>query len=92
VDPRAGERQMSNMSYCRFENTSSDVADCKFAIDEAIDEGKTLAEFKAELSSDQERHGFNRMVRHCRKFLELVDEMEGGDSEHQEMPADSRLD
>lgn len=28
---------MSNMSYCRFENTASDIRDCEEALSEMID-------------------------------------------------------
>ena len=43
---------MSNMSYCRFENTANDLADCRDHWDEVDD---------AELSSDHERKGKARL-------------------------------
>ena len=35
---------MANMSYCRFENTLSDLSDCK----EALDNGEELSSREAE--------------------------------------------
>ncbi len=38
---------MSNMSYCRFENTNSDLADCESALEDLINgEGSTLNEYE----------------------------------------------
>ncbi len=44
---------MSNMSYCRFENTLADLKDCA----DALDEGRTL--------SDSEQAAFEEMVEVC---------------------------
>lgn len=49
---------MSNMSYCRFENTSKGLEDCQEAMsDTKFDEN--------ELSSDIERDSYYRLVKLC---------------------------
>lgn len=58
---------MSNMSYCRFENTSSDLRDCVEALEELADEtafgdGRPL--------SSSERVAADWMVKLCRRYLE----------------------
>ena len=54
---------MSNMSYCRFENTLSDMQDCFDALKEG---DKKLSE--SELEAKKE------LIQLCREFLEEVDE------------------
>jgi len=53
---------MSNMSYCRFENTAGDLADCV----EAMEEACTMEEL--DLSS-YELDAMERMRSLCRRFL-----------------------
>jgi len=53
---------MSNMSYCRFENTLGDLRDCR----EAIEEGNDL--------SKQEAKFAKKMVQECKDFLKSVKE------------------
>jgi len=50
---------MSNMSYCRFQNTLGDLQDCWDALQEAVEEGST------EKLSDEERIARDRMVELC---------------------------
>lgn len=64
---------MANMSYCRFENTASDMADCLNALARGLNEGQTIAQFKEELSSDYERIGFQRLINLCQDFLEAIE-------------------
>lgn len=53
---------MANMSYCRFTNTSTDLADCISAMEEAIDiPGLDMGLCEA--------HAYQYMVLQCRKFL-----------------------
>lgn len=56
---------MGNMSYCRFENTLSDLEDCLSAIQEgdAEDEKLSLSEKRAK----------DRLIRVCK---EIIDEVE----------------
>lgn len=53
---------MSNMSYCRFENTLRDLEDCIVAMNNA----STLADL--DMSKYEER-AFNAMWNTCREFL-----------------------
>ena len=53
---------MSNMSYCRFENTLSDLGDCV----EAMENAKTIEDLDM---NEHERASFNVMWRVCREFL-----------------------
>ena len=66
---------MSNMSYCRFENTSGDLADCCYAIEEAIENETSADDFRADLSSDHERFGLKHTIEQCQKFLALCEEL-----------------
>lgn len=68
---------MSNMSYCRFcrfENTANNMADCISAINDAIDDGTSIADFKKNLSSDYERTAFERFLKMCNDFRDVHDE------------------
>lgn len=58
---------MGNMSYCRFENTSNDLADCLGAITEMSD-----GEAREKLSSEYEREGLRRLVSLCQETLALL--------------------
>lgn len=58
---------MSNMSYCRFENTSSDMADCL----EVSKHGDEDGPFDFEALSEHEREGFLRLLRNAKEFAEL---------------------
>jgi hypothetical protein len=66
---------MSNMSYCRFENTYHDVADCLSAVEEALEEGVSYTEFRKKLSSESERQAFDLMRSYCEDFIEKYDEL-----------------
>lgn len=59
---------MANMSYCRFENTKSDLADCVNALRWVIEDGDTISEREWRKAED--------MRELCEEFLELFDEME----------------
>ena len=62
-----GSSTLSNMSYCRFENTANDLADCIENWDDVPDD---------ELSSDHERRGKNRLKK---MILEIASSLEGDD-------------
>ncbi len=57
---------MSNKSYCRFENTSKDLSDCLYAIEngEHTDLGR------------HEKDGLERILSLCTEILEMKDEIE----------------
>ncbi len=70
---------MANMSYCRFENTANDLSDCLGAIEEAIENGMTMEQFKKSLS-DYELNGFHRLMSTIQAIQDSVvelDEAEG---------------
>jgi hypothetical protein len=58
---------MANMSYCRFQNTESDLRDCQRALDENGLDGL----------SDEERDAAEHIIRMCREinddYGDLVD-------------------
>lgn len=57
-----------NMSYCRFENTESDLRDCVNSIDEdGAPQSKT------------EREAMHRMYRLCQKFIEQYENFPDGE-------------
>ena len=58
---------MSNMSYCRFQNTASDLEDCKDALEEMIGDrtGKL---------SQEELHAAKRLVQTCLDIVRLLDD------------------
>lgn len=65
---------MSNMSYCRFENTSTDLADCVNAMEEAYN----IEEL--DLSS-YEKDAMDRMVKLCKRFLSQYEHLVGSEEE-----------
>lgn len=60
---------MSNMSYCRFENTANDLRDCVDAMEEA-GSMEELDLSRSELSS------FKWMRSLCQRFLEAAEHLE----------------
>lgn len=61
---------MSNMSYCRFENTCNDLQDCLYAMQEA-DSVEEMDLNKYEMAAIQ------RMRDQCQDFLDRYAEMGG---------------
>ena len=59
---------MSNMSYCRFQNTSGDLEDCKEALDELLNEGIGKL-------SQEESHAAKRLVQACLDIVFLLAEV-----------------
>ena len=62
---------MSNMSYCRFQNTERDLDDCKRAL-----ENGDFPEKESEHPQDNDSREFRamvRLIRTCREIVELVD-------------------
>lgn len=61
---------MSNMSYCRFENTSEDLQDCLYAMQEADSiESMNLNQY--------EQAAISRMRDQCQEFLDMYAAMGG---------------
>lgn len=59
---------MANMSYCRFENTNMDLADCVNALEGII--------YDQEEVSEREWHCAKRMKEWCERYLEVFDDLE----------------
>jgi hypothetical protein len=74
---------MSNMSYCQFENTLRDLAQCTNTVEQFMDANFTLSEtvagekFEKDLSSHSERDAFNSLVGQCREFLQAYADLRG---------------
>lgn len=64
---------MSNMSYCRFENTVQDMQDCINALDEGLND---LEAMMRSASSWQEAHAMKRFIELCREVAETYEEDE----------------
>ena len=58
---------MSNMSYCRFENTARDLKDCVYAIENG--------EHTEDLSS-YERNGLRELLDYCEEIFHMKEEIE----------------
>lgn len=56
---------MANMSYCRFENTLSDLKDCYNALEDARD----YPEENHKLSKDEQR-AKDSLIELCRKLVD----------------------
>ena len=63
---------MSNMSYCRFENTHRDLLDCQYALELLLDGqiGKL---------SDPELQAAKRLVRACFDIVQVITDQTGSD-------------
>jgi len=64
---------MSNMSYCRFQNTSNDLQDCIDAIEE-MNNNNGRNGYDEPLSND-EQEAFRSMIEMCRTYLEFSEEL-----------------
>jgi hypothetical protein len=67
---------MSNMSYCRFQNTSGDLRDCIDAIDDIVGDIDTYGDSENLLSPEEESAADN-MEELCRRYLALREELRG---------------
>jgi len=67
---------MSNMSYCRFQNTNGDLRDCIAAIDDIIGDIDTYGDSENLLSEEEEAAAAN-MEELCRRYLGLREELKG---------------
>jgi hypothetical protein len=75
---------MSNMSYCRYQNTVSDLDDCFRDMRERWDEGGSIdagidkqigfsEEYRSELSLE-EKHAQKELIELCKEIVELSEE------------------
>lgn len=83
---------MSNMSYCRFENTAKDLADCKDALDNFLN-GQPEERGDEVALSESELEWAKELVRNARAILEMVADTKGEFLENMdENDADAVLD
>ena len=59
---------MANMSYCRFENTVSDLADCVMALKRVVYDGEAI--------SEREWAKAKSMLTWCQTFIDTFEEAE----------------
>jgi hypothetical protein len=59
---------MPSMTYCMFENTSSEMDQILNSLDEAFEEGTSLK------LRGEEKSAYERLIHQCQRFLKL-DEM-----------------
>ena len=57
---------MGNRSYCRFENTASDLADCL----DALENGALTGDL-----SDYEKRGLEDLLNYCQEILDIKEEI-----------------
>lgn len=67
---------MANMSYCRFENTKSDLADCVSALERIAYDNESI--------SKREWHYAKQMRSWCESFIEAFDDIEEEDIEFED--------
>ena len=66
---------MPSMTYCMFQNTSSEMDQILNSLDEAFEEGRQL-----KLSAD-EKLAYEQLIHQCQRFLKLDELMTGQDEE-----------
>ena len=71
---------MANMSYCAFENTTSDLRQCLSMLYEAREEFMGLREFIESRSSREEGRSVERLVAIAEELIELVQMMDEDDA------------
>lgn len=60
---------MSNMSYCRFQNTDTDLADCEGVLGDLLGRDPDIGPL-----SHEELAAANRLVKRCRDIIAMVAE------------------
>ena len=71
---------MANMSYCAFENTSSELWQCLSILYKARGDGMGLREFIESRSSREEGRSVERLVAIAEELIELVQMMDEEDA------------
>lgn len=62
---------MPNMSYCRFRNTTIDLADCVYTLE-------NIRNGEKEPLSPEEYSASKRMYDLCQEYIQLFEELDGG--------------
>lgn len=63
---------MSNMSYCRFQNTLSDLRECESVLDEAYN-------FSDIDLSTEESHALKRLITVCQSIVDHAERLENAE-------------
>lgn len=81
---------MSNMSYCRFQNTSNDLQDCIDALDNYIED---MLEDEDELTnlSKNEKRAAEDMRQQCETYIRIFDEAEEAKEEYEKTNKNKQL-
>lgn len=67
---------MANMSYCRFENTYSDLRDCTNVLGQTLDDEISYEDMIDGMSAS-EINALFAMVKEAKRFLEYYAELNG---------------
>ena len=67
---------MPSMSYCVFENTSIDMAQCVDKIQSILEECDSMDEIKEYLDNDYEFQGLRRLIDLVSQFADEVEYIE----------------
>jgi len=83
---------MANMSYCRFENTVSDMQDCYYELHEAAANGLSFDQFMERLGTDYERRSVRQMAALLLDMATAIEQLHDnqglGDEELEELEAE----
>ena len=69
---------MANMSYCRFRNTSLDLADCVDALENSMEHKGTYVDEDFDEISQEEIRAAKTMREQCERYIEAFDELFNG--------------
>ena len=65
---------MASMSYCAFENTSTDMQQCIEMMQTALEEGKSLTEF-IKRKSQYEQRAVGQLYELCEEFIAAYNDL-----------------
>ena len=60
---------MSNMSYCKFQNTLRDLRDCRYTLKDFVDRDSV------EVLSDDELEAANDLILECTNIVQMISEV-----------------
>lgn len=81
---------MSNMSYCRFQNTSNDLQDCIDALDNYVEDTLEDEDGLTNLSKNEKRAAED-MRQQCETYIRIFDEAEEAKEEYEKTNKNKQL-